>query len=175
MFGVCPLFTPTFRNSRLHPNVWGFVLFSPQRFYHAELAAMWTPRQQLTGRRSHVATMSAQGKTKEIVAGREDNGGERWREGGSARGSESILSILFLIVDGSILSSSSLSRHLPLGRNCFLNEGLPVRFLIQERPRNHLFSTTDEEMNDSGPERDTKRRRLSEASCEDGGPGEKKR
>ena len=48
MFGFCPLFTPMFRNSRLHPNVWvlssfhpnvskqppppqclGFVLFSP--------------------------------------------------------------------------------------------------------------------------------------------------
>ena len=83
--------------------------------------------------------------------------------------------ILFLIIDGSILSSSSLSRHLPLGQNCFLKEGLLVVFLIQERPRNHPFSTTDEEMNDSGPERDTKRRRLSEASCEDGGPGEKKR
>ena len=48
MFGVCPLFTPTFRNSRLHPNVWGFVFFSPRGFYRAELAATWTPRQQLT-------------------------------------------------------------------------------------------------------------------------------
>ena len=118
MFGVCPLFTPTFRNSRLHclsppfgnpvleinitkllrvilsvdklnlfsssfyresspaaesvrisilrrgnsletPNVWGFVLFSPRLFDRAEMAATWTPRQQLTGRGSHVAAMSA--------------------------------------------------------------------------------------------------------------------
>ena len=59
MFGVCPLFTPSFRNSRLHPNVWGFVFFSPRGFYRVELAATWTPRQQLTGRGSHVAAMSA--------------------------------------------------------------------------------------------------------------------
>ena len=62
MFGVCLLFTPTFRNSRLHPNVWGFVFFSPRGFYRTELAATWTPRQQLTGRGSHVAAMSAQGE-----------------------------------------------------------------------------------------------------------------
>ena len=60
MFGVCLLFTPTFRNSRLHPNVWGFVFFSPRGFYRSELAATWTPRQQLTGRGSHVAAMSPQ-------------------------------------------------------------------------------------------------------------------
>ena len=54
--------------SSFHPKVWkqppppqcsGFVLFSPRRFYRAELAATWTPRQQLTGRGSHVAAMSA--------------------------------------------------------------------------------------------------------------------
>ena len=59
MFGVCFLFTPTFRNIRLHPNVWGFVFFSPRGFYRAEMAATWTPRQQLTGRGSLVAAMSA--------------------------------------------------------------------------------------------------------------------
>ena len=56
----------------------------------------WTPRQQLTGRGSHVAAMSAQGKTKkaplvakskEIAAGREDSRGERRREEAAARGS----------------------------------------------------------------------------------------
>ena len=71
MFGVCPLFTPTFPNSRLHPNVWDFVLFSPRRSYRAELAATWMPRQQLTGRRSHVAAISAQGKTKKRERERE--------------------------------------------------------------------------------------------------------
>ena len=88
MFGVCPLFTPTFRNSRLHPNVWGFVLFSPQRLYRAELAATWMPRQQLTGRGSHVSTGQnkkgchvSTGQNKKIAAGREDSGGERRREG----------------------------------------------------------------------------------------------
>ena len=60
MFGVCLLFTPTFRNSRLHPNVWGFVFFSPRGFYRAELAATWTPRQHLTGRGSYVAASSPQ-------------------------------------------------------------------------------------------------------------------
>ena len=59
MFGFCHLFTPTFRNSRLHPNVWVLSSFHPRRFYRAELAAAWTPRQQLTGRGSHVAAMSA--------------------------------------------------------------------------------------------------------------------
>ena len=58
--------------SSFHPKVWkqppppqclGFVLFSPRRFYRAELAGTWTPRQQLTGRGSHVAAMSTQGKT----------------------------------------------------------------------------------------------------------------
>ena len=29
MFGVCPLFTPMFQNSRLHPNVWGLSSFHP--------------------------------------------------------------------------------------------------------------------------------------------------
>ena len=90
--------------SSFHPNVskqlpppqcLGFVLFSPRRFYREELAATWTPRQQLIGRGSHVAAMSAQGKTKkdaiakskEIAAGREDSGRERRREGAAARGS----------------------------------------------------------------------------------------
>ena len=54
--------------SSFHPKVWkqppppqclGFVLFSPRRFYRAELAATWMPRQQLTGRGTHVAAMSA--------------------------------------------------------------------------------------------------------------------
>ena len=96
MFGFCPLSTPMFGNSCLHPNVWQGVEAVPRRFYHAELAATWTPWQQLTGRGSHVAAMSAQGKTKkvplaakskEIAAGREDSGGERRREGRAARGS----------------------------------------------------------------------------------------
>ena len=86
--------------SSFHPNVskqppppqcLGFVLFSHRRFYRAELAATWMPLQQLTGHGSHVAAMSAQGKTKKapcqhrakekIAAGREDSGGERRREG----------------------------------------------------------------------------------------------
>ena len=58
--------------SSFHPNVskqppppqcLGFVLFSPRRFYRAQLAATWTPRQQMTGRGSHVAAMSAQGSS----------------------------------------------------------------------------------------------------------------
>ena len=66
--------------SSFHPNVskqpsppqcLGFVLFSPRRFYRAELAATWMPRQQLTRRGSHVAAMSAQGKTKKSPRERE--------------------------------------------------------------------------------------------------------
>ena len=67
MFGVCPLFTLTFRNSRLQLNVWGFVFFSPGGFYRAELAATWTPRQQLTGRGCHVAAMSAPDVTRTMT------------------------------------------------------------------------------------------------------------
>ena len=82
----------------------GFVLFSPQRLYRAELAATWMPRQQLTGRGSHVAAMSAQGKTKEIVAGREDNGGERQREGAAD----------LLILKNGFISSDLLSQRCSL-------------------------------------------------------------
>ena len=61
------------------------------------------------------------------------------------------------------------------GTKLFLERRFAVLFLIHERPRNHPFSTTDEEMNDSGPERETKMRRISEGSCDHFGPGEKKR
>ena len=54
MFGFCPLFTPMFRNSRLHPNVWVLSSFHPD----ASISQSWQRRG------SHVAAMSAQGKTK---------------------------------------------------------------------------------------------------------------
>ena len=40
MFGVCPLFTPTFRNSRLHPNVSVLSSFHP----NASIAQRWQRR-----------------------------------------------------------------------------------------------------------------------------------
>ena len=64
IIGVIVRKPPMFGNSRLHPSVWQGVEAVPRRFYRAELAATWTPRQQLIGRGSHVAAMSAQGKTK---------------------------------------------------------------------------------------------------------------
>ena len=54
MFGFCPLFTPMFRNNRLHPNVWVLSSFHPD----ASIVQSWQRRG------SHVAAMSAQGKTK---------------------------------------------------------------------------------------------------------------
>ena len=88
-------FHPNVSKQQPPPQCLGFVLFSPRCFYRAQLVSTWTPRQQLTGRGSHVAVMSAQGKTKkgattkskEIAAGREDSGQERRREGAAARGS----------------------------------------------------------------------------------------
>ena len=62
--------------SSFHPEVWKqppppqcltIVLFSPRLFYRAEMAATWTPHQQLTGRGSHVAAMSPPGKTKTFL------------------------------------------------------------------------------------------------------------
>ena len=62
--------------SSFHPNIskqppppqcLGFVLFSPRRFYRAEVTATWMPRQQMTRRGSRVAAMSAQGKTKNRI------------------------------------------------------------------------------------------------------------
>ena len=78
--------------SSFHPNVskqppppqcLGFVLFSPRRFYRAELAATWMPRQQLTRRGSHVASRSAQGKTKKapLPSRKKSRRGERIADG----------------------------------------------------------------------------------------------
>ena len=56
---VLSSFHPNVSKHQPPPQCLGFVLFSPRRFYRAEVAATWMPRQQLTGRGSHVAAMSA--------------------------------------------------------------------------------------------------------------------
>ena len=131
--------------SSFHPNVskqppppqcLGFVLFSPRRFYRAELAATWKPR------RCHVST--GQNKKSEVVgeeirgdwskqnglnylsegerntAGREDSGGERRREG-AWRGSSKFFEndSLSLSISLSHDRSISLSRDLSISLSCF--------------------------------------------------------